>query len=247
MAENSSYDIGAMRFTPPLQPAILIRRYKRFLADVVLPGGEELTVHTPNTGAMTGCAEPGSTVYLREVNNPKRKYRYSWEMTLNSQGVMVGVHTGITNTLVREAIEAGIVPALQGYDSIRQEVKYGEEGSRIDLLLEGGEDGRDCYVEIKNVTTCDERGQGYFPDAVSARASKHLRELMGVVERGERGVIFFCVQRGDVLAVRPADEIDSLYGETLRQALASGVEALACRAKVSPDEITLGQMMPVCV
>ncbi len=228
-----------MLFTPPLQAATLIRRYKRFLADVVLPNGEEITVHTPNTGAMTGCAEPGSTVYLRDVDNPKRKYRYSWEMTQNSLGVMVGVHTGITNQLLREAIEGGVVSELQGFESIRQEVKYGEEGSRIDLLLQGHADGRDCYVEIKNVTTCDENGYGYFPDAVSSRATKHLRELMGVVERGGRGVIFFCVQRGDVKAVRPADEIDPLYGETLRQALAAGVEALACRAHVCPDEVRL--------
>ncbi len=234
-----------MKFTPPLQPATLIRRYKRFLADVVLPNGDEITVHTPNTGAMTGCAEPGSTVFLRDVDNPKRKYRYSWEMTQNSQGVMVGVHTGITNTLVREAIEGGVVAELQGYATIRQEVKYGEEGSRIDLLLEGHDDGRDCYVEIKNVTTCDESGFGYFPDAVSSRATKHLRELMGVVEQGGRGVIFFCVQRGDVQAVRPADEIDPLYGKTLRRALSAGVEALACRALVRPDGVTLNK--PVAV
>ncbi len=234
-----------MKFDHPLQPATLIRRYKRFLADVVLPNGEEITVHTPNTGAMTGCAEPGSTVFLRDVDNPKRKYRYSWEMTENSQGVMVGVHTGLTNALVREAIESGVVAELQGYETIRQEVKYGEEGSRIDLLLEGHADGRDCYVEIKNVTTCDEQGFGYFPDAVSSRATKHLRELMGVVERGGRGVIFFCVQRGDVERVRPADEIDPKYGETLRQALAAGVEALACRALVRPDVVILDTPLPV--
>jgi len=234
-----------MNFSPPLQAATLIRRYKRFLADVVLADGSEITVHTPNTGAMTGCAEPGSTVFLRDTDNPKRKYRYSWEMTRNSQGVFVGVHTGIVNTLVREAIEGGVVAELQGYGSIRQEVKYGEEGSRIDLLLEGHADGRDCYVEIKNVTTCDESGFGYFPDAVSARATKHLRELMGVVARGGRGVIFFCVQRGYVERVRPADEIDPLYGETLRQALAAGVEALACRALVRPDAVILDIPIPV--
>jgi len=234
-----------MQFLPPLQPATLIRRYKRFLADVLLPGGEAITVHTPNTGAMTGCAEPGSTVWLRDVANPKRKYRYSWEMTENLQGVMVGVHTGITNALVAEAIEGGIIDELQGYGSIRQEVKYGEEGSRIDLLLKGHTDGRDCYVEIKNVTTCDEQGYGYFPDAVSRRASKHLRELMAMVERGQRAVIFFCVQRGDVQRVRPADEIDSIYGETLRQALATGVEALAYRARVTPGEVVLEKALPV--
>jgi len=234
-----------MKFDPPLQSATLIRRYKRFLADVEMPNGETTVVHTPNTGAMTGCAEPGSTIWLRDVNNPKRKYRYSWEMTQNLQGVMVGVHTGMTNALVREAIEGGVVEELQGYETIRQEVKYGEEGSRIDLLLEGHADGRDCYVEIKNVTTCDARDFGYFPDAVSVRASKHLRELMAMVARGQRAVIFFCVQRGDVERVRPADEVDTIYGETLRQALAAGVEALAYRARVTPEEIVLEKALPV--
>ncbi len=234
-----------MKFNPSLQPATLIRRYKRFLADVEMPTGETLTVHTPNTGAMTGCAEPGSTVWLRDVNNPKRKYRYSWEMTTNRQGVLVGVHTGITNALASEAIEGGVVAELQDYGSIRQEVKYGEEGSRIDLLLQDHTDGRDCYVEIKNVTTCDEAAYGFFPDAVSTRASKHLRELMGMVAQGQRAVIFFCVQRGDVEQVRPADEVDPIYGETLRQALSAGVEALAYRARVTPEEILLEKALPV--
>lgn len=234
-----------MKFTPTLHPAKLLRRYKRFLADVEMPNGETLTVHTPNTGAMTGCAEPGSTVWLRDVNNPKRKYRYSWEMTENLQGVMVGVHTGITNTLVSEAIEGGVIEELQGYSRIRREVKYGEEGSRIDLLLQDHADGRDCYVEIKNVTTCDEEAFGFFPDAVSSRASKHLRELMAMVAQGQRAVIFFCVQRGDVERVRPADEVDPLYGDTLRQALAAGVEALAYRARVTPGEIVLEKALPI--
>ncbi len=234
-----------MKFQPSLTPAILLRRYKRFLADVELLSGEVITVHTPNTGAMTGCAEPGSRVFLRKVENPKRKYPLSWEMTENLAGVMVGVHTGITNALVSEGIVSGIISELQGYATIRQEVKYGEEKSRIDLLLQGHADGRDCYVEIKNVTTCDDDGYGYFPDAVSARASKHLRELMTVVAQGGRAVIFFCVQRGDVQRVRPADEIDPLYGKTLREALAAGVEALAYRARVTPEEIVLATPLPV--
>lgn len=234
-----------MKFQPPLRPATLIRRYKRFLADVELPDGEVITVHTPNTGAMTGCSEPGSTVWLRDAASSARKYRYSWEMTENLAGVKVGVHTGITNQLVQEAIEQGVVSELQGYGEIRREVRYGEERSRIDLLLAEHADGRDCYVEIKNVTTCDEDGLGYFPDAVSSRACKHLRELMSVVAQGQRAVIFFCVQRGDVSAVRPADEIDPLYGRTLRQALDAGVEALAYRARVSPEEVVLEQSLPV--
>jgi sugar fermentation stimulation protein A len=234
-----------MKFSPPLIPAALLCRYKRFLADVKLTSGKVITVHTPNTGAMTGCSDPGSRIFLRRVDNPKRKYPFSWEMTENLQGVMVGVHTGITNALVKEGILSGVIAELQGYDEIRQEVKYGEEGSRIDLLLHGHEEGRDCFVEIKNVTTCDEQGFGYFPDAVSSRASKHLRELMGVVAQGGRAVIFFCVQRGDVQRVRPADEIDPLYGKLLRQAMAAGVEALAYRARVTPAEIVLETPLPV--
>lgn len=234
-----------MKFSPALRPATLIRRYKRFLADVELPGGEVITVHTPNTGAMSGCAEPGSTVWLRDAASPTRKYRYSWEVTENLAGVMVGVHTGITNRLLQEGIECGVVDELQGYSTIRQEVRYGEERSRIDLLLEGHADGRDCYVEIKNVTTCDEEGFGYFPDVVSSHASKHLRELMAMREQGQRAVIFFCVQRGDVEQVRPADEIDPLYGQTLRQALEAGVEALAYRARVTPEGVVLERALPV--
>ncbi len=236
-----------MKFEPPLIPATLIRRYKRFLADVTLADGSEITVHTPNTGAMSGCAEPGFTVYLRDTANPKRKYRYSWEMSENHDGVCIGVHTGIVNALVSEAIENGVIAELQGYGAIRQEVRYGDERSRIDLLLQGGADGRDCYVEIKNVTTIDEAGYGWFPDAISERASKHLRELMGVVESGHRAVILFCVQRGDVQRVRPADEVDRRYGETLREAIAAGVEALAYRARVEPEGIVLEQGLPVVV
>lgn len=234
-----------MQIDPPLFPATLIRRYKRFLADVLLPDGRELTVHTPNTGAMTGCAEPGSTVYLREVASATRKYPYSWELTCTHAGVMVGVHTGITNTLVREAIESGLIDALQGYRQIRQEVKYGQEGSRIDLLLQQHADGRDCYLEIKNVTTCDAQGRGYFPDAVSQRASKHLRELCHMVAQGQRGVVLFCIQRDDVTALRPADEIDPLYGQTLREAMAQGVEAMAWVARVGPGEVALYRQVPV--
>ncbi len=233
-----------MKFSPPLQPATLLRRYKRFLADVRLPDGSEITVHTPNTGAMTGCAEPGFTVYLRDVDNPKRKYRYSWEMSENGAGTVIGVHTGIVNGLVKEGIASGVISELQGYETIRQEVRYGE-GSRIDLLLSGGADGRDCYVEIKNVTTCDAEGAAWFPDAVSVRATKHLKELQTMVAQGARAVIFFCVQRGDPDRVRPADEVDPVYGQALREALAAGVEALAYRAELSPGEIVLKTALPV--
>lgn len=225
--------------------AKLIRRYKRFLADVEMPDGEVITVHTPNTGSMMGCSEPGSRVALREVNNPKRKYRYSWEMTENADGTWIGVNTGAVNQMVKQAIEAGVITELQGYANIRSEVRYGNENSRIDLLLEQGPDGKHCYVENKNVTARDENGLAIFPDAVSARGTKHLRELMAMVEEGHRAVIFYCVQRGDVTGLRPADEIDPLYGRTLREAVDNGVEALAYRADVSPDRVQLGTAIPV--
>lgn len=229
----------------PLQPAVLLRRYKRFLADVRLPDGRELTVHTPNTGSMLGCSEPGSRVWLRDAGEGTRKYRYSWDMTETPSGVMVGVNTLLPNRLVMEGIVSGVIGELTGYASIRQEVRYGVEKSRIDLLLQGDGQRPDCYVEIKNVTTCDETGAGFFPDAVSVRASRHLRELTEMVLQGQRAVIFFCVQRGDVQAVRPADEIDPHYGQALRAALTAGVEALAWRARVSPGEIVLERQIAV--
>ncbi|SCZ67742.1 DNA/RNA nuclease SfsA [Thiohalomonas denitrificans] len=226
-------------------PATLIRRYKRFLADVELQDGTVITVHTPNTGSMLGCSDPGCRIWLRDTENPKRKYRYSWEITENREGVLVGVNTGLPNHLVEAAIHDGTITELQGYESVRREVRYGSESSRIDLLLNGHQDGRPCYVEVKNVTTCDEAGYAFFPDAVSARGSKHLRELMGVVEEGGRGVILFCVQRGDAQRVRPADEIDRLYGETLRTAIEAGVEAIAYRAAVTPERVVLERPLTV--
>ena len=233
-----------MKLTPPLIPARLIRRYKRFLADVEMESGETITVHTPNTGSMLGCSDPGSRIWLRDSENPKRKYLYSWDITEAADGVLIGVNTGIPNLLVAEAIENGVIKELQGYETIRQEVRYGSENSRIDLLLSDPEKP-DCYIEIKNVTTCDDEGFGFFPDAVSSRATKHLRELMGVVEEGKRAVLCFCVQRGDVEQVRPADQIDPLYGRQLRKALGAGVEAIAYRARVSPQEVILETGIPV--
>lgn len=223
-----------------------MQRYKRFLADVRLADGSVITAHTPNTGSMLGCAEPGSRVWLRAVDNPTRKYPYAWEMVENSAGIMIGINTGLVNRLVAEAITGGVIPALQGYDSLRQEVRYGSENSRIDLLLEAAGRPR-CYVEIKNVTAVGADGTAFFPDAVTARGSKHLRELMQVVAEGGRGVLLFCVQRSDAHAVRPADEIDVRYGQTLREAMAAGVEALACRATVTPRAVVLDTMLPVRV
>ncbi len=232
-----------MQFTSKLVRVQLLRRYKRFLADVRTEEGEEFTIHTPNTGSMKGCAEPGSHIWIREVDNPKRKYRYTWELSEAAGGTLVGVNTIMANHLVREAIESGVVESLTGYGEIRAEVPYGLERSRIDFLLSDRQRGR-CYVEVKNVTA--KVGEvAIFPDAVSARGTKHLRELREVVAGGDRGVILFCVQRGDVTSFRPAAEIDPLYAETLGEVVAAGVETLAWRAQITPAGITLTEPLPV--
>lgn len=233
-----------MEFDSPLIPGILVARYKRFFADVRLENGDVVTAHCPNTGSMLGCKEPGSRVWISPADNPNRKLRYTWEVVEARPEVLVGIHTGRSNALVHEAIADGVVRELAGYADIRREVKFGRENSRIDLLLQGA-DLPDCYVEVKNVTAAVSDGVALFPDAVSERGSKHLRELMHVVASGQRAVIFFCVQRGDVDEVRPADEIDPVYGRTLREAMAAGVEALAYRAEVRPEGIVVSMALPV--
>lgn len=232
-----------MQFSVPLVEGLLVRRYQRFLADVRLSDGCVVTAHCPNTGSMLGCKEPGSRVWLSPADNPARKLQWTWELVEVAPGVTVGVHTGRSNSLVREAIEAGRVPELAGYSRIRPEVKYGE-GSRIDLLLQA--EGRpDCYVEVKNVTAAVEGRIGYFPDAVTTRGAKHLREMSAMVVAGHRAVLVFCVQRTDVDGVRPADHIDPDYGQALRQALAAGVEVLALGARLDPHGIELVRRLTV--
>lgn len=226
----------------PLIGGKLIKRYKRFLADVALEDGSIVTAHCPNSGSMKGCATPGSRVFLSRSSNHGRKYPLTWEL-VEADDCWVGINTGLPNRIVREAIENRSVAELLGYDSIRPEVPYGEH-SRIDLLLEGAPGH--CYVEVKNVTLVEGK-RALFPDAVTTRGQKHLKELMRVVQEGDRGVIFFTVQRGDGESVSPADTIDPEYGRLLRLALANGVEALAYRALVTPKEIRLTERLPVIV
>ncbi|NVN98588.1 MAG: DNA/RNA nuclease SfsA [Geobacteraceae bacterium] len=225
---------------PPLVSGRLIRRYKRFLADVELDGGEVVTTHCPNSGSMRGCALPGSLVLLSRSDNPARKLAYTWELVM-ADGCWVGLNTGLPNKLAFEGIKLGIVTELQGYENLRTEVCYGSERSRIDLLLENP--GR-CYVEVKNVTLVED-GQARFPDAVTERGQKHLRELISMVEGGYRAVNFFTVQRADARSVTPADDIDPVYGKLLRQAAAAGVELLAYQASVTPAEIVLSHPLPI--
>lgn len=233
-----------MNFSTPLIPATLIRRYKRFLADVELDNGRVATVHTPNTGAMTGCAVPGSRIWVRDTGNSKRKYQLAWELSTTASGSLIGVNTHLANHLVREAVEDGTIPELCGYRSMNPEVRYGQEGSRIDWLLQ--HPGRaDCYVEVKSVTLVREGGRAAFPDAVSQRGQRHLRELAGVVQQGDRAVLVYCVQHTDATSVEPAVDIDPAYASALHEACIAGVEVLAYRAKVSTTAISVERRLPV--
>lgn len=234
-----------MRFPSPLVEGRLVRRYKRFFVDVDLPAGGRVTAHCPNTGSLLGCAEPGLRVWLSEAGGPGRKLAYRWDLVEVEAGTLVGVNTGLANRLVHEAIGKGVIPELAGYDEMRGEVRFGTEGSRVDLFLSRANGWERCFVEVKNVTAAVRGGVALFPDAVSARGSKHLRELMGVAAGGDRAVLLFCVQRGDAHEVRPADAIDPVYGKTLRAAAAAGVETLAYRARVSLSGIDLAERLPV--
>lgn len=234
-----------MKFPQLLVSGRLIKRYKRFLADVELDNGETITAACPNTGSMLGCNVPGSRVWLSSSDSPTRKYRHTWELVEGKPGVIVGINTVWPNRLVVEAINAKVIKELLGYRNIKTEVRYGNENSRIDILLDGHTKKPPCYVEVKNVTAAVENDIALFPDAISERGSKHLRELMAMVDEGFRAVLIFCVQRTDVNEVRPADGIDPVYGKTLRQALAHGVEVLAYRARISLQEIVLADKIPV--
>lgn len=229
-----------MRLPTNLIPGRLLKRYQRFLADVQLDSGEIVTAHCPNSGSMTGCKAVDSPVLLSQSDNPSRKLKYTWEL-VSVQGYWIGINTGLPNRLVREAIEAGVIQELQGYTTIRPEVPYGKN-SRIDLLLTGSPGC--CYVEVKNVTL-REGEMALFPDAVTTRGQKHLRELMEVVQNGGRGVIFFVVQREDCHSVGTADTIDPEYGRLLRQAVNNGVEALAYQAHVTPEAIRIVRPLPI--
>lgn len=234
-----------MRFSEELIEGRLIRRYKRFLADVELVGGEVVTVHTANTGSMIGCSVPGSRVWMSRSDNPKRKYPLTWELVEVEPSVLVGINTLLSNKLVEEAITDGLIPSLSGYSALRREVRYGKEKSRIDLLL-AFDSAPDCYVEVKNVTLV-EGESALFPDAVTERGTKHLRELTEMVRQGQRAVIFYCIQRSDVAHFRPASEVDPLYAKTLAEAIASGVEALAYCAEVTHREIKLAWAVPIMI
>jgi sugar fermentation stimulation protein A len=235
-----------MRFPSPLIPATLLRRYKRFLADVVLPNGAQTTVHVANPGAMTGLAAPGSKVWLSKSDNPTRKLPYSWELAevdLGSGMELVGVNTAHPNPLVATAVAAGTIPELSGYGSLRREVKYGRN-SRIDFLLE--QEGKPpCFVEVKNVHLMRARGLAEFPDAVTVRGAKHLEELTAMAALGHRAMMVFLVQIGSAERLALARDIDPYYGVAFDRARIGGVEAIAYRCLISTSEIAVAGPVPV--
>ncbi len=236
-----------------LYPAQLLRRYKRFLADIGLATGEQLTIHCPNTGSMKNCLVADSPCWYSQVESKTRKYPQTLELVTTPDGHWAGINTARTNELVAEALALGVIGALSGYRQIKREQPYGSEKSRIDFLLEQHpQDARPCYLEVKNVTLLDQapgdtEARGYFPDAVSERGSKHLRELMSVACAGQRAVLLFCVQHTGITSVSPADHIDKRYGQTLREAAAAGVELLAYSAEIRPEQglIQLAAPLPV--
>ncbi len=235
-----------MRFPVPLIRGTLIRRYKRFLADVALPGGEEITVHVANPGAMTGLARPGAPVWLSKSDKPGRKLAHSWELVevdFGSGPELVGVNTAHPNALVAEALAAGLIPELSDYASARREVRSGRN-SRIDVLL--GHPARpSCYVEIKNVHLMHRPPLAEFPDSVTARGAKHLDELAAVAAAGQRAVMLFLIQIGSAGRLALARDIDPRYGAAFDRARAAGVEAIAYRCALTQDGIVLAGPVPV--
>ncbi len=242
-----------MNFEKNLQSGKFILRYKRFMADVELEDGSQITIHCPNTGSMKNCLFSGRKVWFLDSENPKRKYSCTWELAeipVIFDGVekntLAGLNTGRANKLVEEALREKRVESLSEYSEIRREVKYGEENSRVDFLLQQ-ENLPDCYVEVKSVTLAMGEGLGLFPDSVTSRGTKHLRELTAIVENGGRAVLLFCVQHTGIDRVAAAEEIDPVYAEALRQAVKAGVEVIAMGADISTESISLERVLPVLI
>jgi sugar fermentation stimulation protein A len=229
----------AITFSPPLQEGVLVRRYKRFLADVRFADGEQVTALCPNTGSLRSASEPGRPVLLSYTPDGGRKYPYTWQM-IRMEHSWVGVNTALPNNLVAMAIQYGMVPELISYPRVCREVRCGKN-SRLDFRLEG--DPGACYLEVKSVTLAENR-VARFPDAVTERGTRHLEELMALQRQGHRAVMLFLVQRNDADIFQPADAIDPVYGDALRRAANAGVEVLVYRAEVSPSAIRWGGPLP---
>jgi len=235
-----------MNFVPPLQEAVLLKRYKRFLADVETPAGDQLTIHCPNTGAMRNCADPGSRIWYSTSSNAKRKYPHTWELVENADQHMVGVNTSKANKLFSEGLQSGVIHELSGYENIQSEVST-SAGSRLDFCLtpSNASDKSPCYVEVKSVSLGSASGEGLFPDAVTARGQKHLLELINIKQQGNRAIMFFCVQNTGITRVVPADLIDPTYGRLLREAIQAGVEVLCYKTEISTSHMRLAIPIPL--
>ncbi|ASP40695.1 DNA/RNA nuclease SfsA [Bacterioplanes sanyensis] len=236
-----------MQYPSPLQQALLIRRYKRFLADVELPDRQVITVHCPNTGSMLRCAEPGSRVWLLDSHNPKRKYRHSWEWVEVDQQHLACINTQRANQLVAEALQEDRIAELRGYQQVEKEPKV--EDGRLDFLLHANGEAS-AYVEVKNVTLLPEHTSvGQFPDAVTERGRKHLLRLQQLCNEGHRAVLLFCVAHQGINTVTVADDIDSAYGAALREVMAAGVEVLAYQVAFDQQVpgMSLQQRLPLVV
>jgi sugar fermentation stimulation protein A len=251
-----------MQFQQPLSSGRLINRYKRFLTDVVPDdpsiSDKPITIHCPNTGSMKNCVYPDTKAWFSDSNNPKRKYRYTWEIASNPQGDLIGINTHRANSIIIEALQKGLLPTMyDGQQELLTEVKYGEQNSRIDILINSPD--KPLYIEVKSVTLL-ESGQeqqqehqsepdrlttGYFPDSVSTRATKHLQELQHQLSLGHRAALVYCVQHNGIDSVSPAAHIDLTYAKELKQAVSAGLEIYAIRAHVSPDGIAPTQQLPV--
>jgi sugar fermentation stimulation protein A len=235
-----------MRFHPPLEEGRLIRRYKRFLTDIETLTGELLTIHCPNTGSMLNCMVEGGQVWFSRSTDPKRKLPGTWEIAETPQGRLACVNTARANQLVEEALRAGVITELNGFTALKREVPYGQEKSRIDFRLESPHGT--AYVEVKSVTLgFDGSPVAAFPDAVTQRGAKHLRELAHLAREGVRAVQLYCVNLSGIDAVRPAVEIDAGYAAALREAKAAGVEVLAYGARVTPQEIIIDRRLDVMI
>ena len=234
-----------MKFPTPLLRGTLVKRYKRFLADIVLEDGRDITAHCANPGSMMGVAPEGAPVWVSEHHGKGRKLPYSWEL-VKIGGTLVAINTSNPNKIAFEAVERGAIPELSGYGTIRREVKYGRS-SRIDLLLEGGRRRKPCYVEIKNVHLLRKPGLAEFPDSVTARGAKHLAELADMVKEGARAVMLYIVQRGDCRRFAPAADLDPTYAEALKSAVAQGVETLCYDCDITTSEVALRKALEVQV
>jgi len=227
-----------MEFKEKLVHGTLIRRYKRFLADVILDDGTEVTAHCTNSGSMKSCLEDGAEVYLTPVNDPKRKTKFTWEM-IKINGDWVGINTGNPNLLAYEAVSSGLIPGLRGYTTVKREVKFND--SRFDVYAENNDE--QCFIEVKNVTM-KEGKYARFPDAVTTRGQKHLKTLIEVKSMGIRAVMLYIIQRPDVEIFAPATAIDPDYSKLLKQAVKKGVEVIPMQARVTPEKIELVKQLP---